>query len=70
LIIISVVAEGNRAMIRQVLVHLLPNAIKFKKEKEIGVIEIGDRTEDQSIYYVKDNGVEFYMEQASQKFCK
>ena len=64
------VAEGNRAMIRQVLIHLLPNAIKFTKEKEIGVIEIGDRTEDQSIYYVKDNGVEFYMEQASQKFCK
>jgi two-component system sensor kinase len=47
-------------LIRQVLVHLLSNAIKFTKVRENAVIEIGGRSDsEQNVYYVKDNGVGF-----------
>jgi signal transduction histidine kinase len=62
-------ADGDRAMIRQVFINLLSNAIKFTRGKKIGVIEIGGWSEDhQNIYYVKDNGVGFDMEQENQLF--
>jgi signal transduction histidine kinase len=55
-------AYGDRAMIRQVFVNLLSNAVKFTRPKERAVIEVGGWIEDQqSVYYVKDNGVGFDM---------
>ena len=62
-------ARGDKAMIHQVFVNLLSNAIKFIRPEEIGVIEIGARFEEkESIYYVKDNGVGFDMQDANKLF--
>jgi light-regulated signal transduction histidine kinase (bacteriophytochrome) len=62
-------ARGDQSMIRQVYVNLLSNAIKFTRPKEAGVIEIGCRVkENQNIYCVKDNGVGFDIQYASELF--
>ena len=54
-------ALGTVAMIRQVWINLIGNAIKFTKEREIAVIEIGVTQGDDGgpVYYIKDNGVGF-----------
>jgi len=53
-------ARGDPRLIRQVLVHLLSNAIKFTQVRENAVIEIGGRGDSEhNVYYVKDNGVGF-----------
>ena len=45
---------------KQVLVNLLSNAIKFTHSKDMAVIEVGYRAEEnENIYYVKDNGIGF-----------
>lgn len=62
-------AYGDLPMIRQVLVNLLTNAVKYTLAHEAPVIEIGgygDR--DENVYYVKDNGVGFPMESADKLF--
>src|SRR5205814_1968775 len=62
-------ALGDRAMLRQVWINLISNAIKFTSLKKNAEIEIGSRTEpDQNIYYVKDNGAGFEMEYADKLF--
>ena len=62
-------AYGDQSMIRQVLANLLSNAIKFTKPKETALIEVGGtREENENIYYVKDNGVGFDMEDADKLF--
>jgi light-regulated signal transduction histidine kinase (bacteriophytochrome) len=62
-------AHGDQSMIRQVFVNLLSNAIKFTRPKGAGVIEIGCIVkENQDIYYVKDNGVGFDMQNAGKLF--
>jgi signal transduction histidine kinase len=60
-------ARGTEAMVRQVWVNLISNAIKFTKERETGEIEIGTRDGGQT-YYVKDNGAGFDMRHASKLF--
>ena len=53
-------AIGDPALIEQVMVNLLANAIKFTRSRKTAVIEVGGRTEGkETIYYVKDNGVGF-----------
>ena len=53
-------AWADRALMQQVWINLLDNALKFTRPQEIAVIEVGCRTEDdENIYYVKDNGVGF-----------
>jgi len=61
--------EGDRAMIRQLLVNLLSNAVKFTRGKEGARIEAGsfERSGEQ-IYYVKDNGVGFDMKYYNKLF--
>jgi len=63
-------AHGTQAMIRQVWVNLIGNAIKFTKEREVGEIEIGvqDGEAGEQIYYVKDNGAGFDMLYANKLF--
>jgi len=62
-------ARGDLAMIRQVLVNLLANAIKFTRSMETGVIEIDGRVEkEENIYSVKDNGAGFDMEYSDKLF--
>jgi light-regulated signal transduction histidine kinase (bacteriophytochrome) len=53
-------ARGDSAMLRQVFVNLLDNAIKFSSGRQDAAIEVGGRCDqDHNVYYVKDNGVGF-----------
>lgn len=62
-------ALGDPAMIYQILVNLLSNAMKFSRTKEAPVIEIGGRPEgDYNLYFCKDNGVGFDMKLADKLF--
>ncbi len=62
-------AHGDRALIRQVLVNLLANAIKFTRARESAAITFGCRPgSDQDEYYVSDNGVGFEMQYAGKLF--
>lgn len=52
--------KGDINAMRQVWINLLSNAIKYSATKEEPKIEIGYRnTEEETIFYVKDNGVGF-----------
>jgi signal transduction histidine kinase len=62
-------ARGDPSLIREVFVNLLTNAIKFTKNKENAIIEIGGEAEGrENIYYVKDNGVGFDMKYVNKLF--
>ncbi len=62
-------AYGDTGLIKQVLVNLLSNAIKFTHSKDMAVIEVGCRAEEnENIYYVKDNGVGFYSQYSDNLF--
>jgi PAS domain S-box-containing protein len=57
-------ARGVAAMIRQVWVNLIGNAVKFTKNREVAQIKIGSRESTdgrQTVYYVQDNGAGFDM---------
>ncbi|MEN6620741.1 MAG: GAF domain-containing protein [Smithella sp.] len=56
-------AFGDKALLKQVLVNLFTNAVKFTKNRNIAEIEVGGSKEgNQIIYYIKDNGVGFDMQ--------
>lgn len=62
-------AEGDPAMIRQVLVNLLSNAVKFTAPKAEAVIEVsGIAKETENVYCVKDNGAGFDMQYVDKLF--
>jgi len=62
-------AQGDRAMLRQVLANLISNAIKYTRPRDTAEIEIGGHTEgEENLYYVKDNGVGFEMKYAGKLF--
>jgi light-regulated signal transduction histidine kinase (bacteriophytochrome) len=64
-------AFGVSAMIRQVWVNLISNAVKFTRDRPIGVIEIAALVgeDGQWVYHVKDNGAGFDMRFANKLFC-
>ncbi len=60
---------ADYAMIRQVWVNLLGNAIKYTKNRDVAVIEVGSITEaDEYIFFVRDNGAGFDMNYAQKLF--
>ncbi len=63
-------AQGDRAMLKQVMANLLGNAVKYTRPRNPAVIEIGCAgTEgDRSVLYVRDNGVGFDMQYADKLF--
>ncbi len=62
-------AIGDPAMIRQVWVNLLANAIKFSARRERAVIEVNGRVESgENVYSVRDNGAGFDMRYADKLF--
>ena len=62
-------ADGDRAMIREVLWNLLSNAVKFTRPRKVPMIELaGEVRADENAYSVKDNGVGFDMKYAEKLF--
>lgn len=62
-------ARGDSAMLRQVFVNLLSNAMKFSRTRETPKIEVGATVKDgETIYFVKDNGVGFDMRYVGKLF--
>jgi len=60
---------GDRALMRQVWFNLLANAVKFTRQQERPVIAVGCRQEgDETVFYVKDNGVGFDMKYVGKVF--
>jgi light-regulated signal transduction histidine kinase (bacteriophytochrome) len=60
---------GDRAMMRQALVHLIGNALKFSARRDFPVVEIGQTALDGAVvFYVRDNGAGFDMRYAERLF--
>ncbi len=60
---------GDRVLLRQVLINILSNAVKFSRDRNPAIIEIGSKVEaDRNIYYVRDNGVGFDSQYAEKMF--
>ena len=64
------VVEGDAAMLRLVMVNLISNALKFTRSRSQARIEIGADIDhpDETLFYVKDNGVGFDMKYADKLF--
>lgn len=53
---------ADRTMLKIVFGNLINNAIKYSSKREISVVNIGSLDqEDQTVYYIEDNGVGFDM---------
>ena len=63
-------AEGTPAMIRQVWVNLISNALKFTRKRPVATIEIGAQADAHGewVYHVKDNGAGFDMRYVGKLF--
>ncbi len=62
-------AVGDPALIGQVWVNLLSNALKFSSRRERAVVEVGcQEGEGETVYFVRDNGAGFDMRYAEKLF--
>jgi len=62
-------ASGDPAMLNQVWINLLSNALKYSRNAETAVIEVGAVHQvDRPVYFVRDNGVGFDMRYAHKLF--
>ncbi len=62
-------AKGDRALIRQVLVNLASNAVKFTAGRERALIEVSGAAQGaENVYCVKDNGAGFDMQYKDKLF--
>jgi light-regulated signal transduction histidine kinase (bacteriophytochrome) len=61
--------NGDRRLIKQILINIISNAIKFAKVRNEAAIEIGSRKiDDKETYYIKDNGVGYDIKYADKMF--
>jgi PAS domain S-box-containing protein len=62
-------AKGDKLLLRQVWTNLLSNAIKFTLAKDERTIVLGGRSEEhRNVYFVKDSGAGFDMNDAAKLF--
>jgi len=62
-------AIGDETMLKQVLVNLIGNALKYSSKTDGAEVHVGARHEgDDTIYFVRDNGVGFDMAYADRLF--
>ncbi len=61
--------EADKALLRQVLLNLLANALKYTRPRKRARIEIGcSSTDAEHVVFVRDNGVGFDMRYAHKLF--
>jgi PAS domain S-box-containing protein len=61
--------HGDRALLRQVWVNLLSNALKYTRKRDVAVVEIGWASENgETVYSVADNGAGFDMKYGHKLF--
>jgi PAS domain S-box-containing protein len=62
--------QGDAAMIKQVFSNLLGNAVKYSRQRDPAVIEIGQAGEEDGriIFFVRDNGAGFDMKYGHKLF--
>ncbi len=61
--------KGDREMLRTVVLNLLSNALKFSHDSKPPRVEVGGyETDEECVYFVRDNGVGFNPERAKQLF--
>ncbi|MDB6029510.1 MAG: two-component system sensor histidine kinase/response regulator, partial [Verrucomicrobiales bacterium] len=61
--------HGDSAMLRQVVVNLVANAVKYSRPRARAEIEIGyEESPTEHIIFVRDNGVGFDMQFSSKLF--
>jgi PAS domain S-box-containing protein len=62
-------ASGDETLINQVWINLISNALKYSRNTEKAMIDIGGKIEnDKIIFHVKDNGAGFDMKYADKLF--
>ena len=62
-------AKGDESLINQVWVNLISNALKYSRNKDKAVIDIGGKIEnDKTIFQIRDNGTGFDMKYADKLF--
>jgi light-regulated signal transduction histidine kinase (bacteriophytochrome) len=61
---------GDKAMIRQVWLNLISNAVKYTSQETQPLIEIGckENVSGTPVYFIRDNGVGFDMKYADKLF--
>jgi len=61
--------EGDAALLKQVWVNLLSNALKYSRKRDAALIEVGSRSENgENVYFVSDNGTGFDMQYVHKLF--
>jgi light-regulated signal transduction histidine kinase (bacteriophytochrome) len=62
--------DGDPALLRQVMVNFISNALKYTRPRPQARIEIGaEETPNETIIFVRDNGVGFNMDYAHKLFA-
>ena len=61
--------ECDQGLIKQVLINLIGNSVKYTRRRDVAVIEIGQTTVDgEQVIFVRDNGAGFDMKYADKLF--
>lgn len=61
--------QADATLLQQVFVNLLSNALKYTRDRDPAVIEIGSRQDEGTcVYFIRDNGAGFEMEYSNKLF--